>query len=926
MPDSGGAGAPDALTQVESLHEKVVSAVFSDTAKAEAVAVEAKELATGSGSEHAMAIACRAMGHVHYAKAEYTEALRCYQEAVETFERLGRGTDSARTRTGALQTLIYLGRYDEAREWAEQARAVFEANGDHLRLARLDSNLGNLYYRQDRYKEALDLYQKAYEQFQVLGQPRDVAAALSNMAVCSISLHDFARGLETYEEARSWCEKHGMSVLVAEADYNIAYLHFLRGEYTTSIGLYEKAREYCRKAEDHYHLALCDLDQAELFLELNLWQEAGQLARQAEDGFARLGMGYERAKALTLMATAESYTGPARRAMRLYSEAQKGFQREKNAVAAAQIELQRALVLAEWRRDDGALRRCRRAWRFFVQTPLETKTALCELLMARLRWRRGENEEALSYGERALLRLAADEHPNLRFHAEFLLGRVHESMGEDGKARLCFEKAEEWLEALRSRVSGDELKAGFLKDKHEFYAHKAMLILRGDGEGKERAAYEVIERAKSRSLADLIAFQGQTKRPGLKDSEGSAVALRQELNGYYRQLEKISLEPEERARQQAASLRKRVRECEQRLAARMAEMRAAGQGYAALHDPQPIGTAAIQAAIPQGAQLVEYFEARGSFHAAIVDRRNLQIVPVCKVAAVREDLRLLRFQLAKFRLGESYARVFGHALFEAARFHLQNLYRILIGPLQNRLDAEHLILVPHGDLHHLPFHALFDGEQYVMDRYSVSYVPSGSVFAQCRERDTSGAKGSLVLGVADASTPFLEAEARAAAGILPQAELYLGPEVSFELLRQRGAERRFLHIATHGTFRADNPMFSSIRLGEGQCNLFDLYDLRLNAELVTLSGCSTGLNDVVGGDELLGLVRGLMHAGAAGVLLTMWDVNDRCASELVRAFYRKMLVHKEKASALRSAMKEVRTSHPHPYYWAPFMLLGNYGG
>src|SRR6266481_7024133 len=216
-----------------------------------------------------------------------------------------------RTLSGSLQTLIYLGRYDEAFTFAKRAHDIFARYGDHLRLARLDTNMGNILYRQDRFVEALELYRRSYDQFLTIGEPLDVAAALKNMATCQISLNQFRQSLETYHAARAWCESHNMPLLVAETDYNIAYLYYLRGEYTRAIELYRAAREHCEALGDRYHQALCDLDQSEMYLELNLNEEGAHLARRALDGFRQLAMGYEAAKALTNLAIATSHHGDA---------------------------------------------------------------------------------------------------------------------------------------------------------------------------------------------------------------------------------------------------------------------------------------------------------------------------------------------------------------------------------------------------------------------------------------------------------------------------------------------------------------------------------------------------------------------------------------------------------------------------------------
>ena len=118
-------------------------------------------------------------------------------------------------------------------------------------------------------------------------------------------------------------------------------------------------------------------------------------------------------------------------------------------------------------------------------------------------------------------------------------------------------------------------------------------------------------------------------------------------------------------------------------------------------------------------------------------------------------------------------------------------------------------------------------------------------------------------------------------------------------------------------------MFSRISLGQRYLNVLDLYRLRLPADLITLSGCATGLNVVTSGDEPLGLMRGLLGAGAKSLLLTLWDVNDRSTTEFMKAFYRYFSEGRTKAESLRHAVRKTRQIYPHPYYWAPFFLVGD---
>jgi CHAT domain-containing protein len=141
-------------------------------------------------------------------------------------------------------------------------------------------------------------------------------------------------------------------------------------------------------------------------------------------------------------------------------------------------------------------------------------------------------------------------------------------------------------------------------------------------------------------------------------------------------------------------------------------------------------------------------------------------------------------------------------------------------------------------------------------------------------------------------------------------------------LRTHGRVSRIVHLATHGYFRQDNPLFSSIRLGDSHLSLYDIYHLQLPAELIVLSGCATGLNVVTPGDELIGLVRGLLQAGAQSLVLSLWDVHDESTKDFMIAFYSRLQRSEVKAKAMQAAMIEVRERYPHPYHWAPFSLIG----
>jgi CHAT domain-containing protein len=169
--------------------------------------------------------------------------------------------------------------------------------------------------------------------------------------------------------------------------------------------------------------------------------------------------------------------------------------------------------------------------------------------------------------------------------------------------------------------------------------------------------------------------------------------------------------------------------------------------------------------------------------------------------------------------------------------------------------------------------------------------------------------------------PWIKQEIEGVAAALPNAKVLWAGDATEEALRSLGAESKVIHIATHGYFRPDSPMFSSIRLADAYLTLYDLYRMKLPAEFLTLSGCATGLSVVEEGDELIGLARGLLCAGARSLLLSLWEVDDRSTSEFMKIFY-KQFGRIPKADAARSAMLELRERYPHPYHWAAFKVIG----
>jgi len=873
-----------------------------------------------------IALGLRAKANALYACGDNRSAVEHHDRASEIYESLEIWREAARTHSNSIQPLILLGEYERAFSASEKAREIFTRLGETRRIASLENNVGNIFHRQDRFEEAIAHYERAYKTLSEFEDWERVAITLHNMAMCLISLNDFPRSLDCYQKSRELSERYGMPLLRDQADYNIAYLYYFRGEYSRAIEMLFATRRACEITGDAYHLALCHLDLSDIYLELNLSEEAREMAHEGFQRFEKLGMGYEAAKTLANEAIAYGQQGKTVQALERFAIAREMFAKEKNLVWPRLVDLYQALLLYYEGRHFEARRLCVAAASFFDETVLPGKAALAHLLLANIAVQIGEPTVAASETEIAMARIEGLQNPVLAYQGHFLRGQLAQARGDRSKALAAYQQARKSLDAMRARIYSDELKISFVKNRLQVYESLVDLHLSSEpGEAAAAEAFACIEAAKSRSMTEMIFQSGQSLpmgNAGQSELVRRIRDLREELNWYYHRIELEQLRSEESSAKRLQQLQEKAFSQENELLRTLRELPANERENATLEAPADFSLARLQATLPADAALIEYYSTGDRLIAATVTRHSINITPVSVVSRVAHYLHLLRFQLSKFRMGAAYANRFGQPLLRATQGHMESLYADLIAPIRQHLTAKHLIFVPHGALHFLPFHALLNGQEYLCDAYKVSYAPSATVFALCQEKSGSEAPYSLVMGIPDERAPQILSEVQSVAGLLPHPELFLGSQATAEVLRQKGGASSLLHIATHGTYRQDNPMFSGIRLGDGYLNLYDLYQMRLPAKLVTLSGCATGMNFVSAGDELLGLQRGLFCAGATSLLLSLWDVHDESTAMLMQEFYKSLIGTGDMAGALQTAMKRLREQNPHPYFWAPFILIG----
>ncbi len=275
---------------------------------------------------------------------------------------------------------------------------------------------------------------------------------------------------------------------------------------------------------------------------------------------------------------------------------------------------------------------------------------------------------------------------------------------------------------------------------------------------------------------------------------------------------------------------------------------------------------------------------------------------------------------------------------------LQDLYQALIEPLEaaNVLQNDLLGIVPHQELHYVPFSALSDGTSYVDDEYALFVLPSASslelVQANSQAASANQSASALILGNPQVDKRFdlsrlqyAQAEAQQI-GELFNSESFTGAAASVDRFRQESESATLIHIAAHGIYDSENPLDSAIYLapgnsGAGPIEVRDIFGLQLlRNELVVLSACETNIGRISNGDEVVGLTRAFFTAGSPGIVSTLWQIDDEATSQFMVAFYRYWQEQgMSKAAALQAARQELRADGDSPYLWGAFVLNGDPG-
>ena len=509
----------------------------------------------------------------------------------------------------------------------------------------------------------------------------------------------------------------------------------------------------------------------------------------------------------------------------------------------------------------------------------------------------------------------------------FEKGRISEMEGKPDEAIRYYTKAVDVIEETRTTLNIEANKIGYAGDKQKVYSATVSLLFR---EGKYLEALEYVERGKARALVDMLASK-KTFSGGKIDPE-KLTTLIKELDEA--EMQSISLA------YQAASEGKTV-DVRSLTLVKKTEIAQTSKEFASLVTIKPTTIKDIQTLLSPEETLVEYYYHGDTLFAFIVTQGS--------VKGVKLDSRGLNDEVIAFRKNmlDSLDQTRGITIkganpdriadkssaFKSLRDSGRSLYKKIFEPLETMIATKNVTIVPHGALHYVPFNALITNKGYLLDTYAIRILPSASVL-QFLQTKRGGQIGELIafgnpdLNDPKLDLPFAQSETLAITKDNPKAKVLLRKQASKTAVKKYSDQFRYVHFACHGIFNPDKPLDSGLMLSSddqnnGMLTVNELYDMRLNADLVTLSACETALGKVSNGDDVVGFTRGFLYAGTNSIVSSLWKVSDEATSILMQEFY-KNLKDRDKRTALRLAQLKIKdTYNSHPFFWAAFQLTGS---
>jgi tetratricopeptide (TPR) repeat protein len=905
------------------------------------------------------------LGSVYVQKAQYGAAIENYDKALQIARKMNDEMGEARTLGDLGNAYLEWGKHSSALEYLTKSLTVCRKNNHFIEWAILNS-LGTLFMEEGRFWDALEHFEKSLIEVTKRKNSSGEITVLNNVGnlYSKIGLH--AKALEYYNKALQVAEKTNEEKMKGTILGNLAMVLDESGHYGKALKYLETSLAIAEKLEDIPAQESVLNNRGLVLTKLALYKEALQDYERCLKIARKRQNQKQEARSLTLLGEVYQAQGNYDKALanfRLASEISSklgGGVLAKRSIGYLYLDMGQVANAESFIKEAGS-----------------------EFALGRLALAKSDNEEARDYYERSRRAAEISRNADDLFASYTGLGMVYEKTGEYEQARQYYEQAAKAVEEGRSQTSPAD-RRNFLEGK----AHGLKRVEAAKGLSRvlmklrrPKESIQASEAVRARAFADKIFQRSHTEIKGVPpeiiEKDASVTTQLAALKKGLRETD---------GKNNPERYQNLTKEVDQLSATQQGVINMLWEkypSYAAVKYPHPVTLQ--QAAVNPDEYILMYDLFDSGVGIKLI--KGKQVVDSFIEDWPRKDLEnevnefrgAFELQAKKGHLNKDGKTI------EKDTFPLDlahNLYKRLLARALQHVHKEghkdtHITIIPDGVLASLQLEALVVEKEnagqskrtYVGDLYAVSYAQSLTVLTLSRTLEAAKSFGDRVLVFAnpvfnyrdrrtEARTMMpMEAQSNSTnfdvaqrLGPLPQTaalaseleglyksncKAFEGFEAQKALIGQIGpglADFRYLIFATHGLFGNEVPgllepciALTMVPPGtDGLLKMTEVMGLPLNADVVALTACRTGLGNQLSGEGVMSMGRAFQYAGAKTVLMSLWTVATNSSVELTVRFFKHLKDGKTKLEALRLARKEIREmGYDHPYFWAPFILVGN---
>ena len=886
------------------------------------------QLASELDDHKTEAAALTAIGHVLVADFKYEDARQIFLRALAIQETAGNKKEEAYLSARIAAIYQRSSEYRQSMPWYRRAMAGHETLKMSGELSDDLIGLGSSYRSLGLYDSAKVLFSRALDLKEMLKDEDGTAEVFSNLGIVHDFLGEFDLAEKYYRESLTLYSKVRNERGMADANLNLGVLYHNRGDYQNAMDSYQTALKIHTKLNTRQSMAKALANIAVIHRDLNQLDESLRLLTQAIDIEKSINDKQGLASHLSIIGSIYWKKNDVSRASD-YLEQSIAIKREigdqrgesNDLISFGWIQLRQI--------EDGHIENPEGRYPLILQTfekAYGIKSSLGDIYgeITALTYlgqtsRLMKNfEQARTTYNKALQLAQSKRAETLIWQIRYGIAKTLEKQGLLNEAIAEIRSAVDLVENQRGTLKSEEFRLGYFQDKSFLYSDLIDWLVRNN---QWEEAFNVTERSKSRSFLDLLGTRLLESQPDVPllaalDSVEKRMAALDEF------LKTAELAPDDQVMKFAEmdslyQTRKKM----------LIALAKANEELSSLLTVSPLRASDVTELLDPNVTLLEYFVSSRFYLIFVLSKSG-------GVRGYRGDVSNFKLygSLLDFRNGLT---VPGNTEY---RVSSRVLFDYLIKPVESDLRTDRLIVVPFGKLHYIPFSALLDDkDRFLIDRFTLTYLPSASMmkFIGGKRKTVDLTKlNFFAVGNPASGLPNLasaEEEVQSIGSRFSQKEILLKSEATETAVKFDIGKFGIVHFACHGVFNLDDPARSALFLTKGggeDGNLLmdEIFGLKLDqAQLVVLSACETGLSKIVQGDELIGLTRAFIYAGTPSLVASLWPVNDRSTTILMKNFYREF-GSSDKPKALQKAQLELKETpgFAHPYYWSCFGMVGDW--